>query len=174
MAYLLMFATGVNIRRINMNKKFLAVFAALIVAVSAGAFAKTGIGAQFGHVIGSGYWGAALTLKVEQFPCIFAIDAYYTRIGLTADWWFGNPTITTLGSGPLGWYYGLGLAAGLGVGSNVDFLVAGRGVIGLNWYVIEPLEIYLQIAAQLGVDIGGEPFFPVWGFPVNLGFRFWF
>ena len=166
-----------------MNKKFMAVFAALLVAGSAtGIFAKTGLGIQFTgnpNTYSGSVGGAAVTFKLESLPCVFAANAglgnNHFSFGITADWWLGNPTITTLINGPLGWYYGLGLAGAFSSWDNgVEIFIGGRGVIGLNWYVIKPLELYLQAAAEIGGAFGVSNYIPAFGFPISLGFRFWF
>ncbi len=161
-----------------MNKKFLGIFAALLVAGSAsGAFASAALGLQGGYTVNHGV-GGAVTFKVSEAPCVFAVDGYWWNsdfgLGLTADWWIQNPRLASI----LHYYYGPGLAVGIDINGNQlhDLYVAGRLVAGLNIFVIDPLELYLQVAFQPGVQIGfngaGTGFY--WGVPINFGFRFWF
>lgn len=161
-------------------KKLIAVLAVLLAIGTTSVFAKGSsksfaIGAQVGYPL-----GGALTFKVPSVPCVFALDFAGSSnsfgIGLTADWWAANPTI----SGTWGYYYGLGLYAGLGVaGDFISVALGPRAVIGTNVFLIDRfLELYLQG--------GWQPTFYVntwenggfgWNFTNffgNLGFRFWF
>ena len=161
--------------------KIFAVIAALLVTASTGAFASGnfGIGVQGGFVPGMHHHGdAALTFKIPKVPPVFAVnvgiwDYEVHRVGVTADWWLANPNIT----GVLNWFYGPGLAAGatfnMGNGRACDLYVGGRFVIGLNAFVVNFLEPYVQAAAQIGIDTANSGIFD-WGIPANLGIRFWF
>ena len=163
------------------NKKFYAVFAAMVVALCAGASASgtVGLGIQGGYSPGFyGYADTAITFKIPNVPPVFAANVgiwnyEVHRIGLTADWWLANPNIV----GVLYWYYGPGLAAGASFGLRsdraCDLYVGGRFVVGLNAWIVDFLEIYLQAAGQLGIDTSRKDLFD-WAIPVNLGIRFWF
>lgn len=160
-------------------KKLFSVLAVLFVLGTTSTFA-TGIGAQFGYTIG-GNTGAALTLKLDNLPPVFAIDlgfgSNYFSIGGTADWWITNPTI----AGPLGVYFGPGLAASfVSVSDSYTALNIGARVVGgLNIFLAQVFELYLQAAWQptFGIALSGDNSYGGfnWGsVPVNLGFRFWF
>ncbi len=163
------------------NKKFLIVFAALVVSVSAGLFASgtVGIGVQGGYVPSPhGYGDTAITFKIPNVPPVFAVNVgiwgnQVHRVGATADWWLANPNIV----GVLNWYYGPGLAAGATFNVRgdraCDLYVGGRFVVGLNAWIVDFLEIYLQAAGQVGIDTSNDHVFD-WAVPVNLGIRFWF
>jgi len=160
-------------------KKLFSVLAVLFVLGTTSTFA-TGVGAQFGYTVGS-YTGAALTLKLDDLPPVFAVDmgfgSNYFSIGGTADWWLANPNIT----GPLNFYYAPGVAVSfVSVSDSYTALnIGGRLVGGLNLFLGDVFEIYLQAAWQptfvlaLSGDNSSAGF--RWNsFPVNLGFRFWF
>lgn len=155
-------------------KKILSVLAVLFVLGTANVFAKgsTGIGAQAGYPL-----GGALTFKVSSAPCVFALDfAAHNEsigIGLTADWWIANPKI----EGTWGYYYGVGLYSGLGMGgNNFNATVGPRAFLGTNVFLINSFfEIYLQGGWEPTLTIGNDGFTPNFaGFFGNLGFRFWF
>ncbi len=159
-------------------KKLIAVLAVLLVLGTSSVFALA-IGAQGGYTVG-GSAGGALTFKLDDVPCVFALDFGSfnpLQIGLTADWWIKNPSI----SGPWGWYFGPGLGAAVFLGKNYTSIgISGRVVIGTNVFLLDNfLELYLQGAWQPTFWIaasgnGGNAGF-VWNcFPINLGFRFWF
>ncbi len=155
-------------------KKILSVLAVLFVLGTANVFAKgsTGIGAQVGYPL-----GGALTFKVSSLPCVFALDFNMQNealgIGLTADWWLANPKI----EGTWGYYYGVGLFGGLGVGGENFAASAGaRALIGTNVFLVNNfIEIYLQGGWEPKLTIANSGISPSFAeFFGNFGFRFWF
>lgn len=181
-----------------MNKKIIAVLAMLLGLGTASTFAVTGIGLQTGYTAG-GYnsFPLTVTFKVQQLPCVFAVDAGLGSglfsIGGTADWWIGNPKINVKGAnGKWRWFYAAGIAANFtsyrhdipdGYGryktANETYIsVAPRAVIGTNYFLTGNWELYGQAAFQLPFMIGfgeyAEAFKVSWGVPVNVGFRYWF
>ena len=158
-------------------KKLFSVLAVLFVLGTTSTFAL-GIGAQAGYTV-NGHTGASLTLKLDNLPPVFALDlnlgTNYIFFGGTADWWFGNPTI----AGPLGFYYGAGIAAGFASANTWTALEFGpRLVAGLNLFPVDFLEFYLQAAWQptftLWLSGDNSGLSTAWGcVPLNLGFRFW-
>ena len=162
-----------------MNKKFLGLFAALVVLGSTGAFASAAIGLQGGYnpdpyrgAYNNG--AAALTFKLSSLPCVFALDAsigggQLYSLGLTADWWIANPKL----SGIFHYYYGTGLAGGVTFGGNAisGAYVGGRFLAGVNVFVVKQFELYLQAAIQPTYYFNDGFYLPI---PVNFGFRFWF
>lgn len=158
-------------------KKFFSVLAVLLVLGTTTAFAKgkgksTGIGAQVGWPL-----GGALTFKVSAAPCVFAVDFAgfdgAMNIGVTADWWIANPTIT----GPWCYYYGVGVYAGLGIGGESFACTLGpRALIGTNVYLLDRfLEFYLQAGWEPTFTIANNGVGPNFAsFFGNFGFRFWF
>ena len=153
-------------------KKLFSVLAVLFVLGTVDLFA-IGIGAQGGYNPGNAGGNGALTLKVDNVPCIFAITASFGNdisVGVTADWWIKNPKI----SGPWGYYYGPGLSVSVNTAGG-GIWVGGRGVLGTNVRLLDNfLELYLQAAWEPGILIGNRLDFNPWNFPINLGFRLWF
>ncbi len=166
-----------------MKKRLLAVVAALFVAGASSAFASAALGAQGGVVVGGGAGNGAITFKLSDVPCVFALDAVfggsYLSVGLTADWWIANPKI----DGTWGYYYGVGLAGAvdLASGENYSFAqvaVGPRAFVGTNVFILDGfLELYAQVAYQPMAYFGGSNSSVNFGwlsFPVNAGFRVWF
>ncbi len=92
----------------------------------------------------------------------------YFSIGLTGDWWL--------------WYTNLGsiFALYIGPGAYIDLRIAESGSnfgigarvpIGLQAWVLDPLEVFFELAPTFGIK-GGT--FPTFGIQGALGFRFWF
>ena len=166
-----------------MNKKFLGIFAALVVLGSTGAFASAAIGLQGGAAAGNA-WGynAAVTFKLSSFDAVFAVDLGLTNnwgldtLAFQADWWVQNPRL----AGMIHYYWGPGFAAGVYglTGGNIGFYGAFRLVGGINVFVVDPLELYLQAAWQPGLYVGSNGLIlnadTILRFPIQFGFRFWF
>ena len=157
-------------------KKLFSVLAVLFVIGTANLFA-VGLGAQGGCSVGDSFSpNGAITFKVDSLPCVFAVDANFgdvTTLGVSADWWIANPKI----QGTWGYYYGVGLYGGLGVGGdNFAVTVGPRAFLGTNVFLINSFfEIYLQGGWEPTFTIGDGGFNPNFaGFFGNLGFRFWF
>ena len=168
-----------------MKKRLLVLMMVLAIGTSgvfaAGSGKSFAIGAQTGWPL-----GGALTFKVEALPCVFAADYHVgtngAHLGATADWWIANPTIT----GPWGYYYGVGVYAGVYFGSNADgdtfgVAAAPRALVGTNVVLLDDfLEIFLQVGWQPTFYFGSNSRnsswfdFDPWCIPANLGFRFWF
>lgn len=154
-------------------KKLFSVLAVLAVMGTANLFA-IGIGAQGGYPL-----GGALTAKLDEFPCIFAVDARLgstTGFGITADWWIDNPKI----DGTWGYFYGVGVGGDLYFGSGWSTLSVGPRVIaGTNIFVLDKfLELYLQAAYMPTFNIiisgdSGDGGFDWTGFGISGGFRIW-
>ncbi|MCQ2591882.1 MAG: hypothetical protein MJ188_03785 [Treponema sp.] len=155
-------------------KKLLSVVTLLFVLGTAKVF-SLGIGAQGGFPL-----GGALTVKVDEFPCVFAVDAQIgatTGFGLTADWWLANPTL----SGSLGYFYGVGAGGDIYLGNDWATLGIGpRAFVGLNLFLLDGFfELYLQGAYQPSFNIAlfgdeAKGGFDWLGGGLSLGFRFWF
>ncbi len=155
-------------------KKLFAVLAILFAIGTTSVFAKGNsfaIGAQGGYPL----YGA-LTFKVSSVPCVFAVNFSAHNnlvVGVTADWWTANPTI----SGTWGWYYGLGLYGGAVLGGNYfSAQIAPRALVGTNVFLLDNfLELYLQGGwiPTLTISNGGVGFDAI-NFFGEAGFRFWF
>ena len=154
-------------------KKLFTVLALLAVMGTAKIFAF-GIGAQTGYPL-----GGAVTFKADNLHCIFAVNAYIgnsTSIGVTADWWLGNPTI----QGTWGYYYGVGVGGTMNFADKSSYLSVGpRALAGTNVFLLNNfLEFYLQAAYQptFNIFIGGgdgKAYFKWVDFNAALGFRVW-
>lgn len=161
-----------------MKKRFLALVGLLVVAGTAQLFAW-GIGVQGGASVG-GAGGAAVTFKLDESPLVFAVDASfysnYIGIGATADYWIQNPEVMDVSFGNWKWYYGVGLAAGVGLGDNYfNFSVAPRALVGTNLFIMDNfLEFYTQLAYQPTLSFGDAGEFALINFPIVGGVRFWF
>jgi hypothetical protein len=160
-----------------MNKK-LGLVAVLCAVLTSGAFAKTALGLQGGATVGSGVGGnVAVTFKVSSVPCVFAVDlgmagGQLGYVGVTADWWAFNKRL----AGMLNWYFAPGIAVGANFyGNAFNYVEFGpRFVLGLNAFVIEPLELYAQVAWQPMIWVSDQLYWGWNNFPINFGFRFWF
>lgn len=168
-----------------MKKRILAVIAALFVAGATGAFATTGVGVQGGYIVG-GSGAGALTFKLSNVPAVFAVNGAFSTnsidVGLTADWWIGNPQI----SGAWRYFYGVGLAANVNLANDGNgygyggFGFGPRAVLGTNVFLINGfLELYAQVAYQpmfyLYANSNNAGLTANWvSFPINAGFRIWF
>ena len=157
-----------------MKKKVLLLVLALLLIASTRSFA-IGVGGAFNFSpLGSTpYNGAALSLKMNDLPLLGISASASTNqfnIGLTADWWMYNEPL----AGILNLYAGLGGYASVGIGSSTNLDIGARIPVGLNIFVIDPLELFLEVAPAIGVRVGDNFHFPTWGFQSAIGFRFWF
>lgn len=156
-----------------MNRKVLILAAVLLAFASISAF-SWGIGIQGGSDIANhGHGSGAITFKLDTIDLIFGVEIPSFdpfAIGVTADYWFFNPTIAN----PLRWYLGVGGFGSVFIGDNVGaFSLGARVPVGLNMFLADFFEIYAQVAPgiQLAISNGVEPDFIC---PINLGLRFWF
>ncbi len=153
-------------------KKRIVLLVLLAVIAAAPAF-SFGIGGAFGIDLAGGTVGpgALLSFKLDEFPAVFGVGARLGegnfRIGVTADWWLYTTNLVNM----LNLYVGPGLF--LNVGTGV-FDVGGRIPVGINMYVIDPLELFLEVAPVIGIEFSPVVDFPAWGVQGALGFRFWF
>ena len=156
-----------------MKNKVIILVVVLLLFTVASTFA-TGVGGAFSFSpIGSSpYTGGALSFKIDDWPLIGIAASGSNNvfnIGATADWWFVNENLT----GPLNFYMGVGGYGRLSLGSPTDLDVGLRVPLGLNIFVLDPLEIFLEFAPAAGISV--NPFnFPSWGLQSAIGFRFWF
>jgi hypothetical protein len=147
----------------------LLVLLAVIAAAPAFSF---GIGGAFGlNFVGGVGAGGLLSVKFDEYPAVFGVGARfgqdYFNLAVTADWWLYETNLVEM----LDLYVGPGLYAV--VGSNV-FDLGIRVPVGIHMYVIDPLELFLEIAPALGVGLSGGFEFPRFDVQGAVGFRFWF
>jgi hypothetical protein len=154
----------------------------LVVVFSGAVFAdhpenKLGIGVMgrwSGLWDGIGYPGAALSLKVPGVPIFWGInlgfDSNYFSIGVSGDKYFMEGALVS--DIKLHYFIGLGLWADLTRAGDTYLSFGARLPIGLSWHLVDPVEIFLDVAPSLGVSI--NPFhFPAGGWPIELGIRLW-
>lgn len=153
-----------------MNRKVLILAAVLLAFASISAF-SWGIGIQGGSDVVRGGGAGAVTFKLDSIDLIFGVefpsfDPF--EVGVTADYWFFNPTIAN----PLRWYLGVGGFAAIST-RNSEFSAGARVPVGLNMFLADFFEIYLQVSPgiRLGIGNGVHPSFVL---PANFGLRFWF
>jgi len=151
--------------------KKIVVFMLLIALVGVASASATGIGISAGLPIGDLPGSdVLLSLKVDQIPFLmgvgFAIGNEKFSFGMTGDWWVLNENLFSFVS-----YY---LGPGFYVGYQDALALGGRFPVGLNVYPIPNLELFVEIAPTLAVQLGDPIVFPVFGLQSAFGFRFWF
>jgi hypothetical protein len=154
-----------------MRNKSLIIAIVLLVAIAVPMTFATGVGAAFGLPIG-GLPGSnvMLSLRVSEIPFLmglgFSVGEDDFSLGLTGDWWMAKGNLFSFVN-----YY---LGPGFYLGYQNSVLLGGRLPIGANIYPIKNLELFLELAPTLAVDIGEEITFPVFGVQGAFGVRFWF
>ncbi len=134
------------------------------------------IGGAFSiNILDAAIPGGALSLKLDQLPLMwgigFSIGGSGFNVGITGDWWlYHSPlfSIVSLYIGPGGY---------VKINSSNDNIAVDLGAripVGLQIFPIKPLELFLEIAPSIGIDIGQSVTFPRWGLQGAVGFRFWF
>lgn len=142
-----------------------------LVATSASALA---IGGAFSvGVLGGLPSSAMLSVKLDNVAPVLGLGVSVgggtMHIGATADWWLYH---TALG-GPFWLYLGPGGYVDVQTGSTATIGLGLRLPIGLQFFVLKPLELFLEVAPRAGLTFNPTQF-PVWGIQGALGFRFWF
>lgn len=144
----------------------------LLAAIAAAPAFSFGIGGAFGLNFGNAVGtGGLLSVKFDEYPAVFGVGARfgqdYFNLGVTADWWLYETNLVEM----LDLYVGPGLYAV--VGSNV-FDVGVRVPVGIHMFVLDPFELFLEVAPAIGVGFSPAFYFPSWDFQGAVGFRFWF
>ena len=155
-------------------KRFILILTVLVLLSGFSLFAEA-IGGGFSYGLDTGAGGAVFYFSIPQVPfTMVGINASLdgnggsNHIGITDDYWFYHDHL----SGILKLYVGLGFYAGITTGGDqTDFDFGGRVPIGLQAFVIDPLEIFIDVAPTFGFS-GGK--FPVFGAQGSVGARFWF
>ena len=134
--------------------------------------AETGVGAAF-FITRDGLGGAALNLSHPKIPgTILGVRGQFgedtTTIGVYDDWWLYHSKL----AGAISLYLGPGFYVNITTSedSESDFDFGGRLPIGLRFFPIKPIELFIEIAPTLEVF----PTLPNFGFQAALGIRFWF
>lgn len=127
-------------------KKTLFLFILISLTFTSPGYANTAIGAQFGHP-----GDIALALKFNNFP-VMAISwdlGGGANIGLTIDRWLINDNLS---DAPLLWYLGAGIAGRIHTNNDKNAIGLGlRLPVGLQFFPVDPLELYLEGAPGLAV-----------------------
>jgi len=152
-------------------KKRVLLFVLLAVLATAPAF-SFGIGGAFGLNFGGSFGTSGmLSVKFDDFPAVLGVGARFGYggfiIGVTADWWLYETNLVEM----LDLYVGPGLYAVIGSGV---FDLGLRVPVGIHMFVIDPLELFLEIAPAIGVGLSPGFYFPRWDIQGAIGFRFWF
>jgi len=151
-------------------KKKLVLLTLLVVLAAAPAF-SFGIGGAFGLNFNGLGTSGLLSVKFDEYPAVFGLGAHLGgggfRATVTADWWLYQTNLVEM----LDLYVGPGIFVDLG--SNV-FDIGVRIPVGIHLFVIDPLELFLEIAPTIGVAVAPSLQFPTWGVQGAVGFRFWF
>ena len=157
-----------------MKKLYVLVLLSLLCIGSA--FAKIGIGAQGEYTFGNmpAFTSVELTFKSSKTPLVLGLDFDFAKdfygIGLDVDYWLANPKLVSM----LKFYVAPGLTTAVyNFADDISFYIASRLALGLNVFVIDELEIYLQTAAELGYsNYDGSGF--AFHVPIGGGIRVWF
>ena len=132
----------------------------------------------FGFGIGGafsiGVWDlpsqAMLSLKFDSFPAGIAMGASIGseifQVGITADWWLFQIDL-------LSFLY-LYIAPGLYAQISRSFGIGARIPVGLQIYILDPFELFLELAPTIGIRIADPVKIPAFGLQGAFGFRFWF
>jgi hypothetical protein len=171
-------------------KKLLLV-ALMALALGAAAFADHeglgigGVGGGGGGFGSHGYGNVGLSLKIPQLPVFWGLYANflwdYPGFGVTADFYFfdTNLVTNTLSNEDgdynfkLDWYFGVGGFFNMYIGKSVNYFDAGvRLPIGLSWHIIRQLELFFDVAPNIGITNWRENLFH-FGIVVELGLRYW-
>jgi hypothetical protein len=157
------------IKRIEKMKRGIAIGALLIALMAVPAFG-IGIGAAFNAGFLDLPSQAMLSFKLDESPAVFAVGASIGsnkfELGVTADWWMYQTELVSI----FHMYVGPGVYAQIGNG----FALGVRVPIGVQAFVLEPLELFLEVAPALGIKLSDPIDFPTFGVQGAFGFRFWF
>ncbi|MDR2658829.1 MAG: hypothetical protein LBC27_02405 [Spirochaetaceae bacterium] len=152
-----------------MKKKILVIAAALFVFASVEAFSfGLGVRGNWGY---DGIGGGSLLFSPNR-DFHFGLSYYIgdvLHLGLTADWWFYEWEL----AGPLSLYIGAGLYGWVWLGDDVNTGLGVRVPVGLDLNPTDWLEIFLEIAPQIGVGL--LPSVGISGnwISASIGIRFW-
>ena len=152
-----------------MKRKIVLLSLILFVSIASFSFGL-GIGVAGGIPIGEGLPGTnvLLSVKLPDIPIVFGagfrIDNF--ALGITADWWLIQEPLVDL----LNVYLGPGIYFGYIENSTID--LGGRLPIGLNIYPISWLELFLEVAPTLSINLQNGQF-PQFGVQASIGLRFW-
>ena len=133
-----------------------------------------------------GYGNLGLSLKIPGIPIFWGIYGNfldnYPGIGITGDYYFIDSNFVssrlTGDDGSyynlrLDWYFGAGFFFNLYSGKSDNYVNLGaRLPIGIAWFIIRPLELFVELAPDIGfTNIGDNPLHLGWS--ARIGLRYW-
>ncbi len=135
------------------------------------------VGGAFSYGLDTGTGGSGTFLfSIPQVP--FTMVGVSLRssgdsfnLGITDDYWFYHDNLT----GILNLYMGIGFYGGIASYDNevaLDF--GGRVPIGLQAFLLKPLELFIEIAPTAYANITPTFSFPQFSVQGAFGVRFWF
>ncbi len=117
-----------------------------------GIYGDYGIGTLYGT-------GLGLTFRINPIPIMWGAEWNLTSSGsleVNGDFWVINEHL----AGALDFYIGVGAFIGVGFGSGSSFDFGGRIPIGLQFYPVSHLEVFLEGAPLLfflpGLTLGAD------------------
>jgi hypothetical protein len=139
---------------------------------------QLGIGVMGGYysTFSGGFGGSAgfgLSLKVPSVPIFWGIyvpsfNPLY--LGVSGDkYLYEGDLVSDIN---LHWFLGLGGWFNIGFSDPFYFVVGARLPVGLSWHVIDMLEVFLNVAPNLGLRLTQGAGL-VGGIPFELGIRLW-
>ncbi len=132
---------------------------ALILPVTV--FAEQGIGIVLGEPTGLSYKTGNLAVGLG-----WSFASTNSRIDATADWWLINDHLIEM----IDWYLGAGIKLGLNLNNNNDIFNIGLRVpVGVQWWPVDQLELFLEIAPGILLIPATKP-----DIGAGLGLRFHF
>jgi hypothetical protein len=113
---------------------------------------------------------SGITLRFGHFPVLaFGWSGINGRLHLNLDYWLINRTL----EGSFDWYFGLGgkiwIWGGSGPNNTGAAALGARAPLGLQWYMAEDWELFLEIAPGLEI----LPNVNFW-WDAGLGLRYYF
>ncbi len=131
------------------------------------------IGGAFSiDILNGPYNGGVFLFKFDKVPFMFGLGGRIKAggdisVGFTSDWWFYRSHLT----GIFNLYVGSGLFLtikdrGLDLGAHIP--------VGLQIFLLDPLEIFVQLSPGLGIRFEKGVEFPLWSIQGAAGFRVWF
>ncbi len=148
----------------------------VLTVLSTGNLFAFGIGGAFTlDVLESGTGGAALSIKLDQLDPILGISLSKGEnnfnFGLTADWWMYRAPLV----GIIKLYIGPGGYINVANANDNTLIDLGLRIpVGFQIFLIDPLELFIEFAPRVGVQLSDPITFPSWGVQGAFGFRFWF
>jgi hypothetical protein len=156
-------------------KRVLLILVVLLAFAVPSIFAEA-VGGGLSYGLDTGTGGGTFLFSIDPVPFTMVginirMSGDNLTLGLTDDYWIANKTL----SGIFKYYVGIGFYAGLGTGGDqIAFDLGVRAPIGLQAFILDPLELFIEIAPAAGFTLSPVFSFPNFGFQGLVGARFWF